>query len=112
MTGKNFKISDSAQEKISSFFDGERDAAFFIGLKEGGCAGKKVTFNPGEVSQISGGDIVIAVVYGTKIVMTAAAYELLPDGSELSFVSDLNGSRFTVGHPDIQKCGCGISIVG
>ena len=100
-------LTDAAADKIKTLVYGEDATALRLSVRGGGCSGFQYAFSFAD--EIDDADFV-AEHDGAKLVVDPISFTYL-DGSELDFVTKVEGEFFAVNNPNIQnKCGCGSSF--
>lgn len=103
-----FKLSSSAVEKIHHLSQTEENKFFRVYVTGGGCSGFQYGFKFDEYDQDE--DAILYFDDGIKVLLDELSYPYIL-GSEIDFVEDLMGAKFTVSNPNAKStCGCGASF--
>ena len=103
-----FELSDSALRKISALKASEQDKFFRVYVTGGGCSGFQYGFKFDDFDKDE--DAVLDFGDGVSVVLDHMSYPYIM-GSEIDYIENLMGSKFTVENPNASStCGCGASF--
>ncbi len=106
----NFKISDTAAERIKSLISSEAqpgELKLRISISGGGCSGFQYHFTLD--GQLMSDDVVFEHM-GARVVVDETSLALL-NGSIIDYVEDLAAAMFVIKNPNAaSSCGCGNSF--